>query len=82
MKIKRLWIEFETDRGETLLRPATDDDLDYLKYKPNPEHLRKPTAETEVQDLGFQTWEPQPYSREEIEALRSTPGELREAVTK
>ncbi len=85
MKIKKLWLEIETDGGETLLRPATEDDLEYLRYRPNPGAFQKtyiPLTNTlhlpvaESQDLGFPTWEPGPgYSREEIEALRLKPGE-------
>jgi len=80
MKIKKLWIELENDNGETLLRPATADDLEYLKYRPNPGTEPKqpePAALKDLQDLDCQTWEVGPgYSREEIEALRLQPGEL------
>lgn len=81
MKIKRLWIEFENDNGETLLKMATDDDMDFFKYKPNPGAMQKQPGPVEIEDLGFQTWEPGPgYTVAEIEALRSRPGELKEAV--
>ncbi len=85
MKIKKLWVEFENDHGETLLRPATDDDLEYFRYKPNPGALQRQPGpvEAESQDLGFPTWEPGPgYTLAQIEAERLKPEDLRGACAR
>ncbi len=89
MKITKVWIEFEDDHGDIYLRPATSDDLEYLGLKPG--SLQKPavpavypvveeTIGPSCKGADFEPWEPNPYTAEEIAALRLTPGDLREAA--
>ncbi len=73
MKIIKLWTEYENSSGEINLKPAIEDDLEYLGYR------RIENTPKEAEDLrqGFPTWTPEPYTPEEIEQLKSKPGELK-----